>query len=131
MTCNTVGFGRIRFIETAGLHYKLIGVQANINEGWAEIPSAHAGPNHFMANFTIESDAFLGNFFGQGFGTNPFGNGDNIVYNGASYNMGGCKGCHGVAQTAFGTDFSFLLDFGANKPVVEPDTAMYRPGSPG
>jgi hypothetical protein len=25
--------------------------------------------------------------------------------------MGGCKGCHGVAQTSFGTDFSFLLDF--------------------
>jgi len=41
--------------------------------------------------------------------------------------MGGCKGCHGVAQTAFGTDFSFLLDFGNNKPSVSPATITYYP----
>ena len=75
-----------------------------------------------------------------GFGTNPFPtgpknaqgeqNGDNILYKGKTYNMGGCKGCHGVAQTAFGTDFSFLLDFVADKPVVDPDTIIYHANEP-
>jgi hypothetical protein len=41
-----------------------------------------------------------------------------------------CKGCHGVAQTAFGTDFNFLLDFGAGKPVNNPDTIFYHPDEP-
>jgi hypothetical protein len=122
------------------LNYRLMGVQANITEKWATEPSEGAGPNHFMANHVVESDAFLGNFFGPGFGTNPFpknpaqhinaaknSNGDNILLDRKTYNMGGCKGCHGVAQTAFGTDFSFLLDFGADKPVVNPDTIFYHP----
>lgn len=120
------------------LNYRLIGVQANITEKWAAKPSADAGPNHYMANHVVESDAFLGNFFGPGFSpTNPFPtgpkgpngnrNGDNLLYQGKTYNMGGCKGCHGVAQTSFGTDFSFLLDFGNNKPVIDPDTIFYHP----
>lgn len=126
--------------DSVWLNYRLIGVQANITEKWAATPSAGAGPNHFMANHVIESDAFLGNFFGPGFGSNPFPtgpagpdgtrNGDNILYAGQTYNMGGCKGCHGVAQTAFGTDFSFLLDFHVNKPVVHPDTIVYHPDEP-
>ena len=123
--------------ESVWLNYRLIGVQANITEKWAATPSEGAGPNHFMANHVIESDAFLGNFFGPGFGNNPFPsgpkgpdgsqNGANVAYNKKVYNMGGCKGCHGVAQTSFGTDFSFLLDFGANKPVNNPDTIIYHP----
>lgn len=78
--------------------------------------------NYFMANLVIESDPFLNNFSGPGFGGNPFKNCRNTVYNSKTYNNGGCKGCHGVAQTSFGTDFSFLLDFGQGKPAVEPDT---------
>lgn len=78
--------------------------------------------NYYMANLFVESDKFLNNFSGPGFGGNTFGNCDNAVYNKATYNMGGCKGCHGVAQTAFGTDFSFLLDFGNGKPGTAPDT---------
>jgi len=35
--------------------------------------------------------------------------------------MGGCQGCHGVAQVTLGTDFSFLLD-NNGKPVLGPDT---------
>jgi hypothetical protein len=83
--------------------------------------------NYFMANLVIESDPFLNNFSGPGFGGNPFGNCQNTVYNSKTYNNGGCKGCHGVAQTSFGTDFSFLLDFGQGKPAVEPDTIHFRP----
>lgn len=77
-------------------------------------------PNYFMANFVVESDPFLNNFSGPGFGSNPFGNCRNTVYANAIYDNGGCKGCHGVAQVSFGTDFSFLLDFGNNKPSVLP-----------
>jgi hypothetical protein len=120
------------------LNYRLMGVQANITQKWAATPSEGTGPNHFMANHVVESDAFLGNFFGPGFGGNPFPtgpigvrkdnkNGDNVLYQRQTFNMGGCKGCHGVAQTSFGTDFSFLLDFGANKPVGNPDTILYHP----
>jgi hypothetical protein len=123
------------------LNYRLMGVQANITEKWALVPSEGAGPNHFMANFVVESDAFLGNFFGPGFGGNPFPtgpkdpttltqNGNNVLYQRVPKNMGGCKGCHGVAQTAFGTDFSFLLDFDAGKPVSNPDTLFYHPAEP-
>ncbi|WP_437828894.1 hypothetical protein [Sorangium sp. So ce1153] len=79
-------------------------------------------PNYYMANLFVETDKFLNNFSGPGFGGNTFGTCDNTVYGGKTYNMGGCKGCHGVAQTAFGTDFSFLLDFGQGKPGVTPDT---------
>ncbi|HEX7651909.1 MAG TPA: hypothetical protein VF607_00285, partial [Verrucomicrobiae bacterium] len=120
------------------LNYRLMGVQANITEQWAPKPVHDAGPNNFMANFVVESDAFLGNFFGPGFGSNPFPsgpafmtkrNGANLVYDGQTFNMGGCKGCHGVAQTAFGTDFSFLLDT-ANKPIPNPDTIFYHPEEP-
>jgi hypothetical protein len=127
------------------LNYRLMGVQANITEKWTPKPDAGllppntipSGPNHFMANHVVESDAFLGNFFGPGFGSNPFPtgpkngqgkqNGDNVLYKGKTFNMGGCKGCHGVAQTAFGTDFSFLLDFVGDKPVDDPDTIIYHP----
>jgi hypothetical protein len=33
-------------------------------------------------------------------------------------------------STAVGTDFSFLLDFGANKPVAQPDTLFYVSPNP-
>lgn len=87
-------------------------------------------PNYYMANFMVESDPFLNNFSGPGFGAggNAIFPGDcqNTVYNSQLYNNGGCKGCHGVAQTAFGTDFSFLLDFGNNKPSIVPATVHYN-----
>jgi hypothetical protein len=87
-------------------------------------------PNYFMANFVVESDPFLNNFSGPGFGSNPFPACQNTIYQTQIYDNGGCKGCHGVAQTAFGTDFSFLLDFGNNKPSIEPATIHYIPPSP-
>lgn len=87
-------------------------------------------PNYFMANFVVESDPFLNNFSGPGFGGNPFPKCQNTIHNGQIYNNGGCKGCHGVAQTAFATDFSFLLDFNNNKPSVSPATLHYTPPPP-
>ncbi|MEA2570397.1 MAG: hypothetical protein QOI24_2398 [Acidobacteriota bacterium] len=85
--------------------------------------------NYYMANFMVESDPFLNNFSGPGFGNGGnaiFGNGcQNTVYANNLYDNGGCKGCHGAAQTGFGTDFSFLLDFGNNKPSIVPATIHY------
>jgi hypothetical protein len=93
--------------------------------------STNVNPNYYMANFMIESDPFLNNFSGPGFGNKGkaiFAGGcQNTVYQNKIYDNGGCKGCHGVAQTAFGTDFSFLLDFGNNKPSVRPATIHYDP----
>lgn len=91
-------------------------------------------PNYYMANFMVESDPFLNNFSGPGFGNSGnaifTGGCQNTVYKNKIYDNGGCKGCHGVAQTAFGTDFSFLLDFGNNKPSIRPATIHYdAPGS--
>lgn len=93
--------------------------------------ATNTNPNYYMANFMVESDPFLNNFTGPGFGNQGntifTGGCQNTVYANAIYNNGGCKGCHGVAQTAFGTDFSFLLDFGNNKPSIQPATIHYVP----
>lgn len=93
------------------------------------IQATTTNPNYYIANFMVESDPFLNNFSGPGFGKRGnviFANGcQNTVYANHIYNNGGCKGCHGVAQTAFGTDFSFLLDFGNNKPSLQPATIHY------
>jgi hypothetical protein len=83
-------------------------------------------PNYYMDNFMVESDPGLNNFSGTGFANKIFNGGcQNTAYANRIYNNGGCKGCHGVAQTAFGTDFSFLLDFGNNKPSIVPATIHY------
>ncbi|UII31195.1 hypothetical protein LVD17_23160 [Fulvivirga ulvae] len=99
-------------------YYQLIGVQGT------PIDYADRGQddNYFMANYVIESDSLLTVFHGSF--ADPFNTSlQNVVYKGESYNMGGCQGCHGQAQIG-GTDFSFLLDFGAGKPVPEPDLLL-------
>jgi len=97
-------------------YYQLIGVQATP----LDYHNRNNDNNYFMANYVIESDLKLTNFHGSF--PNPFdATVTNVVYNKQTYNMGGCQGCHGQAQGSFGTDFSFLLDSGNNKPVVVPD----------
>jgi hypothetical protein len=93
-------------------NYRLVGVQAKPTNDTKAF-------SFFLANYVIESDSTLGNFRGSGIG-NPFDNGDNTLYRGQRVSMGGCQGCHGVAQTTLGTDFSFLLDT-VGKPVQNPD----------
>ncbi len=133
---NDAAMAQLKSFDSPWQHYQVIGVQAEITEHYSAIPTGTSGPNHYMANHVIESDAFLGNFIGPGFSSLhpafPKGpkaadgtkNGDNILYKGNVYNTGGCKGCHGVAQTAFGLDFSFLMDF-SGKPVTEIDSIFY------
>ena len=97
-------------------YYQLIGVQGTP----IDYENRTSDNNYFMANYVIESDLKLTNFHGS-FG-DPFDTSvQNVAFNQQSFNMGGCQGCHGQAQVSFGTDFSFLLDFGAGKPTTLPD----------
>ncbi|AUC15094.1 hypothetical protein BTO06_08070 [Tenacibaculum sp. SZ-18] len=97
-------------------YYQLIGVQGTP----IDYNDRTSDNNYFMANYVIESDLKLTNFHGS-FG-DPFNTKiKNTIYEGKEFNMGGCMGCHGQGQTTFGTDFSFLLDSGAGKPVIRPD----------
>lgn len=85
-------------------NYRLVGVQAQI-VNYAQRDSI---PSYFLANYVIESDLALQDFYGS-FGHSQDGN-PNILNVGASakVTMGGCKGCHGQAQLS-GSDFSFVV----------------------
>ena len=82
------------------LNYRLVGVQGKPTNDSTSF-------NFFLANYVIESDTALADFHGSGIGM-PHDLGKNILLNKQEYSMGGCKGCHGVAQRS-GSDFSFLL----------------------
>lgn len=94
------------------LNYRLIGVQ-----GTPAMDSVSTF-NYFLANYVVESDPTLNDFHGSGIGK-PHNGLANTLYRGTKLTMGGCQGCHGVAQIQEGTDFSFLLD--NTKPVKAPD----------
>ncbi|WP_367393017.1 hypothetical protein [Lewinella sp. LCG006] len=94
------------------LNYRLVGVQGHPTNDSTSF-------SYFLANYVIESDSTLADFRGSGIGK-PHDGGVNLLSDKAFFTMGGCKGCHGVAQITLGTDFSFLLDQ-AGKPVKEPD----------
>lgn len=95
-------------------HYRLIGVQANPKKDTAEI-------SRYLANYVIESDTTLGLFKGSGI-NNPHDGKPNTFYQGEMLTVSGCQGCHGAAQTNFGSDFSFLLESTSTFfPVKEPD----------
>ncbi len=100
------------------LNYRMVGVQGAPTDDTTSF-------NFFLANYVIESDTTLADFHGSSIG-NPHDGMPNILLNGTRYSMGGCKGCHGVAQTTLGTDMSFLLDT-VGKPVVAPDVLEYLP----
>ena len=96
-------------------NYQLIGVQAQTTD-------SSDFPNFLLANYVIESDSALQNFRGSGLDS-PYNARPNIVYGGKQYSMGGCQGCHGVAQFRFGSDNSFVCDT-INKPVDMPDVGQ-------
>ena len=115
---NSLVHDKIRSTNPASLwqYYQLIGVQGTP----LDYKDRDDDNNYLMANYVIESDLKLTNFHGSF--ADPFNTEiQNVVFDQQSYNMGGCQGCHGQAQLNFGTDFSFLLDQGAGKPVPEPD----------
>lgn len=102
---------RAQNAKSVWLNYRLVGVQGTPT-------SDSTALNFFLANYVVESDNTLANFHGSGIGT-PHDRGVNTLYQRRRLSVGGCQGCHGVAQRG-GGDFSFLLDT-VNKPVRAPD----------
>jgi hypothetical protein len=98
-------------------YYRLVGVQTNTTNDTSSF-------SYFLANYVIESDTPLAAFHGSGLGT-PYNGQANSLYKGHGYTMGGCQGCHGVAQTKLGGDNSFLMD-NIGKPVDTPDVGSTR-----
>ncbi len=72
----------------------------------------------FLANLVIETNRELQTFTGLQ-GANKITE-KNIVVKGKQMNMGGCQGCHGVAQLKKGSDFNFLI---ANAPFRLPEAS--------
>ncbi|HVS64412.1 MAG TPA: hypothetical protein VMT85_13020 [Thermoanaerobaculia bacterium] len=103
-------------------YYQLVGVQGTPVD-YSNYQSDL--PNYFLANNVIESNAFFQSFVGNeatysATGTGPEGTtlGVNVNYNGATFDVGGCQGCHGNAQQG-GTDMSFLTASGSNTTSAE------------
>ena len=109
-------------------HYNLVGVQGQYETGYPLNNTAlNPDPDtnsFFLSNYVIESDNALSNFYGS-FGQPQKGNQDGffntINPGGQVLTTGGCKGCHGAAQTT-GKDMSFLMD--GLKPVDHPDVGL-------
>jgi hypothetical protein len=121
-------------------NYRLIGTQfraMDLRNASTEQDSTTMGQPIYLANLVIETNRGLQQFQGQPPGQIPNSNfgkdgrvlrtyqffspmGANMVFNGTGTNMGGCMGCHGVAQTQ-GFAFSFVLQDGDKGTV--PDTA--------
>jgi hypothetical protein len=134
------------------LNYQLIGVQF---QAVNSLPEASQIANHndptgsgnpvFLANSVIETNAGLQNFRGLPPTVVPIMNYQNTIASNTSlsfnrntanvtfskqgYNMGGCMGCHGVAQTK-GFSFSFVLLGGQRGADVDTETQFTIPPAP-
>jgi hypothetical protein len=129
------------------LYYKLINVQAapfDITQKVSDTTSDLNESTYYTNNEVVETDYTLANFSGQISDTGPptdlppnfdgfdpdrmtFQNvlvfdDDNELTK--TFNMGGCMGCHGIAQVNKGTDFSFILSGGR---VAVPETPDVDP----
>jgi len=128
-------------------NYRLIGTQflaMDVNAADAEQRSAALGQPLYLANLMIETNRGLQQFQGQPPGQTPnshfFKDGKgvpknyqffsptsaNMQYSGNPINMGGCMGCHGVAQTQ-GFAFSFVLQDGDKGTVPDTGTSIAIP----
>jgi hypothetical protein len=117
-------------------NYMLVGTQFIPTS--SERDSEGLDQPYYLANLVIETNRGLQQFQGLPPGVTPiekysqaigntslpgagFTPGDNnLSFNGNGFGMGGCMGCHGVAQ-ANGFDFSFVLQDGSKG--TKPDTA--------
>lgn len=113
------GIARAAISDTVFSNYQLTGVQAYPVDYDTVKPGSGASQSdistYFLANIVIESNEELQSFRGLKDAGAP--DSDNIVIAGKSLNMGGCMGCHGVAEQN-GADFSFLIK---NGPFTAPE----------
>lgn len=103
-------------------NYQLTGIQAYPtdvsaarNAASANMTNKNDSSSFFLANIVIETNEELQNFTGKLAGNTK--DDKNTWSGGKNLNMGGCMGCHGVAQSN-GADFSFLI---ANAPFTAPE----------
>ncbi len=118
-------------------YYKLVNVQAypfSVTQIVNNPSDPHNAATFYLANSVVETNYTLQNFNGRvasnGAPTNYTSSGTLYQQNAyvlnangslkASYDMGGCMGCHSVAQSTLGADFSFIL---GNQPARAPETA--------
>ena len=114
-------------------NYRLIGTQFQAIS--SESDSTQLGQPYYLANLVVETNRGLQQFQGLPPGVTPISNyssqimesfqffaptAKNTVWSGTGYVMGGCMGCHGVAQVQ-GFNFSFVLLDGSKG--TKPDTA--------
>lgn len=99
-------------------NYKLVGVQAYpVDYGPIEnTNNIDSVSTYYLANLAIETNQELQSFRGTKAATEADVN--NVYSKGVFINMGGCMGCHGVAQSGKGSDFNFLI---ANAPFTVPE----------
>jgi hypothetical protein len=135
------------------LHYHLVGTQFQAVDlrklfsappPWSPNDPTGIGQPVFLANLAIETNLGLQYFQGQpplisviqNF-QQPLGSGTslafardnpNTAFNGNGYNMGGCMGCHGVAQSK-GYGFSFVLLDGYKGAVTDTQEHFDQPGA--
>lgn len=126
------------------MYYKLVNIQTfpfNKTDIVSDPDSPHNSSTFHQANIVVETDYTLQNFSGSVPNSIPNGGApsdyDNkgklyfqnvqVLKNGqfvSSFNMGGCMGCHGIAQTVLGSDFSFLLAQGSVSSPEAPSDAL-------
>lgn len=108
--------GSSEFNNSVWKHYRLKGVQA--------IPSStQTDPDYYLANIMVESSQpgiqlFRGSNVFPIQGNNTLTNARNLTnikvpdyeHSTQSLTMGGCMGCHGIAQSSLKQGFSFLFD---------------------
>jgi hypothetical protein len=139
------------------LHYHLVGTQFQAVDLRNPVPQnpkfpissndpTGIGQPVFMANLAIETNlglqifkgqppsiAVIQNFLNNGLTSNPSlflfaRNKPNTAFSGQGYNMGGCMGCHGVAQSK-GYGFSFVLLDGYLGSVTDTQEHFDQPGA--
>jgi hypothetical protein len=119
-------------------NYQLTGIQVKpTNRPIDSDPDSAAFQQYFVANLATETNSALQYFQGLA-NLNPSGGyptpGTPNTYQPKEgggftpFSMGGCMGCHGVAQT-MGGDFSFLIAKGTGN-AVSPDPLVPYPGGP-
>lgn len=94
-------------------NYRLTGVQGIP----VDIANASSDPDYYLANDVIETNYTLRKYQGNLSQGGIVLSHNNTFYKGGSYNMGGCQGCHGQAQSAKGSDFNFLLKASKKAPL--------------
>lgn len=130
-------------------NYRLIGTQFYVNVGGSAATSLQYNQPFYLANLVIETNTGLQNFQGLPPNVTPVTNynptGGPFTNTGAAfnplvpnvawkegvnppgaYNMGGCMGCHGVAQLK-GSNFSFVLLDGQGGAGIDTPTSISIP----